>query len=111
MIRHIVTYLIVIMIALQSFVAMADSHQLHQSGTKHIVFEHQHDLDNVMPDDSANSMFDCHHCCHCHGMSHPFLVSGEDSVIAISLGNEVSDYQASYFLFRTPPDNPPPITQ
>ena len=43
MIRHAITYLIIALIAMQSVVAVADAHQLHQSGTEHLTFDHEHD--------------------------------------------------------------------
>ncbi|MBV1919812.1 MAG: hypothetical protein KUG73_03965 [Pseudomonadales bacterium] len=43
MTQKVLTYLLVTMIAMQSFVAMADVHQPHQSGGQHLEFEHAHD--------------------------------------------------------------------
>ena len=82
-------YCLIIFVWLQSFAAIADVHQSHQSGEQHVAYEHDHDIghdrhqhgemtaaeaifhskaidvNHPLPTD-----FDCHHCCHCHG-AHP----------------------------------------
>jgi len=55
-----------IIILLQSFVAVADAHQFHQSGNQHeTIAEHVHDQATDSADQTNDSR-DCHHCCHCH---------------------------------------------
>ena len=42
-VHRVITYLTIALIAVQSVMAVADVHQLHQSGTKHLAFDHEHD--------------------------------------------------------------------
>jgi len=78
-------HILLVLIALQSTMAVADLHQSHQAGQEHLEFDHidivDHDYDNEYfeksPDispitDSATS-YDCHHCCHCHGVACHYL--------------------------------------
>ncbi len=125
MTQKVLTYLLVTVIAMQSFVAMADVHQPHQSGNQHLEFEHAHEdfevqksfldelgnvknLSTALDDVSSLDEYDCHHCCHCHSVSY---------LKAAGLGNEVIPYKSNLFLslsvdylFYTPsPDLRPPI--
>jgi len=72
-------FLLVLSIALQSFVAVANSDDNHQVDAQHIQTEHSHDLDNQEHlDDSsedAHSIKDCHHCGHCQGSHTQWLSS------------------------------------
>ena len=63
---------------------MADVHSSHQSGNEHLTFNHQHNHDaqdaenkskNLNQQQTQNSDFDCHHCCHCHGVHHHWIVT------------------------------------
>lgn len=102
MLRRWFSVAMVLMIALQSVAAIADAHQLHQSGTQHLTFDHSHlssDIDNGnqlvkhSPDQPGQPLYDCHHCCHCHG--HASVVpAGSLSHFAIFSGTELADYQA-----------------
>jgi len=118
MIRHLTTYLMIAMIALQSVAAVADIHQLHQSGMKHLRFDHQHEQDTLKHSDEAGvklveradlKSFDCHHCCHCHGIAQFFIGGGHENPVAVqsNLGN--TGYRVSYVSLQLSPDNPPPI--
>lgn len=118
MIRRSITFLMIALVAMQSVVAVADAHRLHQSGSEHLTFEHMHERgEGKSRDDGGVSSveqaglgdFDCHHCCHCHGMANFFTGNSHDSFVAIPIGNEAIDYQASYVSYRASPDNPPPI--
>lgn len=125
MIQKALTYLLVTMIAMQSFVAIADVHQPHQSGEQHLEFNHDHpDSDqNIGESDgfevvknvslesfSSSSLdeYDCHHCCHCHGVSY---------LKAVSNGNDVFPYKqqpilstpTGYLSYTHSPDIRPPI--
>ncbi len=77
--------LLVLSIALQSFVAMANSDKAHQVDTQHIQTEHSHDVDNAeLFEDSSkddHSIKDCHHCGHCQG-SHTQWFSSKKTSIA-----------------------------
>lgn len=66
--------MLVVLIAMQSVFAIADSHQSHQEGTQHLEFEHEHDSSRVADNQDrlksstpSFGQYDCHHCCHCHG--------------------------------------------
>lgn len=118
MIRHAITYLMIALIAVQSVVAVADAHQLHQSGTEHLTFDHEHDQPTHTPQVEqetktnatlGSTSLDCHHCCHCHGMAHFFLGSGSDSMPEVDLDSTLSGYQFHYSSYQSSPDNPPPI--
>lgn len=118
MIRHAITYLIIALIAMQSVVAVADAHQLHQSGTEHLTFDHEHDQPTVnyqaeqeikTSATMGSTSLDCHHCCHCHGMAHFFLASGSDYMPEVDLDSTLSGYQFHYSSYQSSPDNPPPI--
>lgn len=118
MIRHCLNCLLAALIALQSVVAMADAHRFHQSGTEHLDFNHKHELAEAASfsdtelnaaDPVPSDTLDCHHCCHCHGMAHFFLGGSQNSLFAITLGNEVPDYRFAYHSYIGSPDTPPPI--
>ena len=79
-IRHYLSCLLALLIAMQSVVAVADVHQFHHSSIGHLEFDHSHpssatdtqnesQLAKQTPDQSAH---DSHHCCQCHG--HYFVV-------------------------------------
>lgn len=119
MIRYAITYLMIALIAGQSVVAVADVHQLHQSGTEHLTFDHEHDQPTYNTPraeqeikknaTSGSTSLDCHHCCHCHGMANFFLGSGSDSMPDVDLDSPLSGYQFHYTSYQSSPDNPPPI--
>jgi hypothetical protein len=61
---------LVIMIVMQSFSAMAETSQTHQIDIEHLQTEHSHSedanrLDNNTTDEHETQ--DCHHCGHCSG--------------------------------------------
>lgn len=75
MLKKWLSYWIILMIALQSFSAIADAHRTHQTGEQHLSFEHEHaqtPVEPVQPQSLIKSTklpsdgLDCHHCCHCH---------------------------------------------
>ena len=63
--------LIVLSIALQSLVAVANSNDNHQVDSQHLKIQHSHETDNLslINDDSQDKhdSQDCHHCGHCQG--------------------------------------------
>lgn len=106
-----------LMIAMQSVAAIADAHQFHQSGTQHLEFDHSHqstDTDNdsqlttQAPDKPGQPVYDCHHCCHCHGHGSVALTGAASHLVALFSGKGQADYQASFTsliptsLFRPP---------
>lgn len=104
-------YILVTLIAWQSVAAVADAHQMHQTGTDHLAFDptHNHTFDpeqvnsdSVAKDQEAGQQKlraslastdspDCHHCCHCHGNSAQAL----PSVLA-------AESYGKHYAFRTP---------
>jgi hypothetical protein len=74
-----------LLLFLQSVGMMADMHASHQSGTEHLSFDHQHQHhDGQAKSDLALQKlalqkqcadFDCHHCCHCHGIQHHWIAT------------------------------------
>lgn len=85
---------------MQSFAAVADLHQSHQSGTEHLEFDHnKHEHVDVDVDvdmdmkrsvsDVDTACLDCHHCCHCHSVHVPGMVS-------FTLALEIDISQFSY---------------
>jgi hypothetical protein len=86
-----VSYLLMILIAVQSVLAVADIHQIHQSDQGHLEFSSDDKLPATKIDEAfstsveltqtpANAL-DCQHCCHCHG-SHVNLLSNIYSQIS-----------------------------
>jgi len=94
MIKEWLPYMLIALIALQSAGAMAgvvtgDDHQSHQDGDQHLNFNHEpvENLGNVIPKKDAEPYanteieFDCHHCCHCHGVHLNYLPSTSPNLL------------------------------
>jgi len=69
----------VILLLLQSVATMADIHASHQSGIQHLTFDDDHHdasspTDDILKKVDSKTKFDCHHCCHCHGIHHYWIV-------------------------------------
>ncbi len=106
MLTRALTYIVLILVVLQSATAMADAHQLHQSGTEHLVFdESHHHLDESGPenqhnfeaDASTSQQWDCHHCCHCHSHFCPAILLSAESILLNRLSSPVPDYSENAF--------------
>ena len=122
MIRHIFSYLLTLLIALQSVAAMADIHQLSHADHKTATFEKSVSIEVLASDEtdsyssdtqsnerSDGNTVDCHLCCHCHDMTH-FLPAGSHRVVVAIQTHQVnSAYQTRFFSHRSSPDIPPPI--
>lgn len=117
MVRKWLSYILATLIAMQSMMAMADAHQSHQTGTAHIEFSAEHDhglVDYEIPTQSQADSFtagqyDCHHCCHCHGVAHLILAIHNFGFDAFMLSHEPLIYGAQYPSVSTSPDIRPPI--
>jgi len=115
--RKLASLALVLLIAFQSVVAMADAHQSHQSGSDHVEFKHDHKSgSDVSASDTENSQasgpvgqFDCHHCCHCHGMSPVFLAAHSIGMTLPWSNNSVNDYFVEYHSLSISPGFRPPI--
>lgn len=102
--QRVLTYAVLILIVLQSGMAMGDAHQLHQSGNEHVAFDqtHQH-LDGPESDkhhvEDASSLQerDCHHCCHCHSHFCPAILVPTESTLLSRGSSPVPDYSENAF--------------
>lgn len=59
--------LLLISIALQSFIAVSASTETHQLDVEHLQIIHDHGNDHVSQNDEGHDIDDCHHCGHCSG--------------------------------------------
>ncbi|MBR9911950.1 MAG: hypothetical protein GYB33_16540 [Gammaproteobacteria bacterium] len=123
MIRTWLTCILVALIALQSALASADIHEPHQTGTEHQVFTHDHaaqaesnnsnNSNNSATIDphstAAGSAFDCHHCCHCHGVAQLYLNPKHHWLDLATTFSKVQERRLSFISYQFPPDIRPPI--
>jgi len=121
MMRIAMTYMLMLLIALQSMVAVADVHQSHQASAEHLSFQAdrntEYGTDSALQlsllDDpvekSTNNQFDCQHCCHCHGAAHFFLGSHSNTLAVIPSKQILPEFKLAYLSQPLSPDNPPPI--
>lgn len=82
---RVLTYLLLLLMTLQSSAALADVHDAHQSGVEHLSFEdHDHEVQNDqihnLLEASEDHGDDCHHCCHCHGQCSPAVIISSQSI-------------------------------
>ena len=119
MVHRFLTFLMITLIAMQSVIAMADIHQVHNSNPTHqtsndhliqadtesIVF-----ADQQFTDSNPNQPLDCDHCCHCHGACHFFIGVNQEPIASLKPHNDATSYQAVYHSLVLTPDNPPPIS-
>ena len=119
MLKKWLSYWLVILIAMQSFSAIADSHQTHQSGEQHLSFEHEHaqtPVESIQPLSLKKSTelpsdgLDCHHCCHCH-LHLNYLPTASLGLLLPHNSSELSRYNTTALvgllssLFRPPKFN------
>ena len=115
--RHILTQILAMLIAVQSVIAVADVHKFHQSDNQHISIDHTsqapdgqfESVDGSTGDDTV-AIDDCQHCCHCHGVCHPYMSQAQSVLEAIVSSTMTSFYQFSSSSHQASPDNPPPIS-
>jgi len=117
--RHNFAYILMLLVALQSVAGVWDSHQFHQSGSEHLTFEHSHEQsNNSSPDElkvTSNlqaklDKFDCHHCCHCHGVAQVYLPNVNENLFSSSSRDKKFGYRNTYLSITPSQDNPPPIS-
>ncbi|OUS00599.1 hypothetical protein A9Q81_10465 [Gammaproteobacteria bacterium 42_54_T18] len=114
MIQKVLTYLLVTMIAMQSFVAIADVHQPHQSGEQHLEFEHAHgdsaelNVSSEPLESTSLDEYDCHHCCHCHGVNYLKTAGNGDDVFPYKQHLFLTA-SVDYLSYTPSPDIRPPI--
>lgn len=119
MFRMNLLYMLLALIAVQSTVAVADSHQSHQTGAEHIEFEHEHNNDNqstqikqlsgIDTDTLTNIQFDCHHCCHCHGVAQFEIANSINNIYLNTDNYKVLENFFKYKSLLISPDLRPPI--
>lgn len=118
MVRKCLSYLLIAMIALQSVGAIvADDHQPHQDDNQHLEFDHEHPSNTV--NETANTTeestsypgieFDCHHCCHCHNLSHFAVLPRDDSSNLALLYPMSDEFYTQYISNWYSPELRPPI--
>jgi|SRR5690554_1071370 len=106
--KRALTYAVLILIVLQSGMAMGDAHQLHQSGAEHLAFDetHQHldgfesdrhPIEDAESDPSSSQTWDCHHCCHCHGHFSPAILVPTEPTLLSKSSSPVPDYSENTF--------------
>ncbi|WP_269618221.1 hypothetical protein [Zhongshania sp. BJYM1] len=74
--------LLTVVMLLQSLAAVADVHQFHQSSDQHEVVSVHLDTLEAVDDVSEQhtDSLDCHHCCHCHGMTSSVLPASQSHI-------------------------------
>ena len=108
MLKRALTYVVLILVVLQSGMAMGDAHRLHQSGTEHVVFDEnhrhldglgaeKHHAEEVGSDDVSSEKWDCHHCCHCHGHFYSVILMSAERILLSKSTSPVPDYSENTF--------------
>tara|TARA_R110000796_G_scaffold122432_2_gene236795 strand:- start:170 stop:541 length:372 start_codon:yes stop_codon:yes gene_type:complete len=113
--NKLLNFTLVILIVLQSFVAIANSQEIHELDVQHIQIEHSHEsddqvVDNDLSTDNEHNVKDCHHCGHCHGFHTQWLVQTQ---IFTERPNQIGHQYGYLFQYSSPlHDNPiiPPIS-
>ncbi|MCF6319911.1 MAG: hypothetical protein L3J83_11670, partial [Proteobacteria bacterium] len=118
-------HLLVVLIAMQSSMAVADLHQAHQAEQEHIGFNHSDDLAShsnqvnsnlldtqpdfaVQPDITPS--YDCHHCSHCHSSACHYSLKEETSSFLFRYNNDEIFENFSFYSTRIiSPNLRPPI--
>lgn len=113
--NKLLNFTLVILIVLQSFVAIANSQEIHEIDIQHIQIEHSHESDRFvadkeLPTDNEHNAKDCHHCGHCHGFHIQWLVQSQTFT---ERPNQIGHQYGYLFQYSSPlHDNPiiPPIS-
>lgn len=103
MLKRILTYVLLILVVFQTSIAMGDTHQSHQSGADHVVFDetHEHPRELTLEiqheaeldlDSASSQKWDCHHCCHCHGHFCPVILLSTERVLLSTSASLVTAY-------------------
>ncbi len=76
--------ILVLLIAVQSYAAVANSEKSHLVDSQHILTEHSHDIDDIElfdeSSDSEHNIQDCHHCGHCQGAHTQWVASNKSAL-------------------------------
>ena len=109
--KHLLHFLL-ILVAGQSTAAVADLHEAHQNGQEHLEFNHVDKdmaIDSETSDDEINTVsYDCHHCCHCHGVACHYLDNQTDNdFILAEISLQLTHFTLFYSRTITPYLRPP----
>ncbi len=109
MLQKCLSYFLVTLIALQSVLAIADTHSTHENSAAHIEFqvEPSLDLDAQLTFDEGS--LSCDHCCHCHNLAHTFLSAAAVSMMSVDHQIKFSNLSQSYPSNLSSPSFRPPI--
>lgn len=116
--------LLVLILVLQSLIAVADVHQLHQQtpmhqsltageSINHIAIAASRSVDgvgngDVTQDPSKTYDVQCSHCCHCHGTM-PILAGHASHIPTLDSASPVPEHFATISSWFSSPDFRPPI--
>jgi len=81
-------HILLVLVALQSTIAVADLHQAHQASGEHQIFDQANsdieiNTSEQKPDQTETKIsYDCHHCCHCHGVACYYLDNRIQNIFA-----------------------------
>ena len=103
MLTRILTYALLILVVLQSGIAMGDVHWLHESGAESVVIDerhqhlHSHDFSAhqdtlVGSEDESSTQWDGHNCCQCHGHACSAIMMAAYRVLITKCSSPVPDY-------------------
>ena len=111
-------HLLLVLVALQSTIAVADLHQAHQSGQEHLSFDHSEQVTGVLDthlkpftSDQVDSdvSYDCHHCCHCHGVACHYLDNFQNNYLSSFDSSNLFENLTLFTSRITSPNLRPPI--
>lgn len=113
--------ILVLILALQSVIAVADVHQLHQRGPTHQALDvgqpslavssldaGDEDVSAGLQKGTSSSNHACSHCCHCHG-SMPYLTGHVPGFDNLSNALNSASFSISFVSWLSTPAFRPPI--
>jgi len=122
--RQTLHLLLVLILALQSVIAAADAHQLHQAETAHHVLngeehpsiatinpassEEGNEQKHLADKEKSSLLHKCSHCCHCHG-SMLFLSTPAHHFINSRPSLDHTVFSSTFVSWLTSPEHRPPI--
>ena len=113
------TYLMAILITLQSVLVLASAHKSELPAVDYSIYIQTNNLVKqdasiytklIKPTPLDTSSYDCQYCTHCHGVTCIFLVSTIENTVIGQHVNSFASYLNIYTYFSGSPDNPPPIS-
>lgn len=112
--------LLMVLIAMQSTIAVADLHQFHQINPEETQYNSQQvgDVSNDVSNNDqvisnskiqSNTSYDCQHCCHCHGFVQFYLDNFDDTVLRVIEPKIINQNPSRFSSHVISPDLRPPI--